>query len=135
MDPRRTHLPGRRPGSRSRLSLAALPLLLACLLLSGCDYWGLDVHDEDVTITYRFEGTCSGDIVYTGRNGKTHILEQVESGWKTNFVADSDDYLFVSATNNCSVGTISVKIFRDGRLYKSKTESGAFVTVSAAGQA
>lgn len=75
-------------------------------------------------------GSC--DITYSNSGGNTQ-QETISSRWTYTFKGEKDQFLYVSAQNNSSSGTVDVVIKVDGVAFKSANSSGAYVIATASG--
>jgi hypothetical protein len=67
------------------------------------------------------------DITYTNSSGGTEQVTNGTSSWTYSFNAKIGQNLSLSAQNKKETGTITVRIFLDGKEIKSSTSSGAYV--------
>ena len=99
------------------------------LTVTGCskDIWESDYKYEvsgsagDFSIT--FEGAPSGTVQYSN----------VGSGWAYTWTQTGTRWLYISAQNNTSRGTVTVKIIRNGKVLAEQTSNGAYVIASVDG--
>ena len=100
-----------------------LPILL--ISLYGCEPLAWDVE-------YRVSGSGgSFDVTISNEDDGTSQFDNVSSGWKHSFsTTDSDHFLYVSAQNQNSTGSVTAKIYVDGREKKKSTSNGAYVIAS-----
>jgi hypothetical protein len=101
------------------------PLLALLLTLVGCkkEY---PKPVEYVVIC----GSC--DITYSNSGGDTE-QRTITSRWTYDFKGEKDQFLYVSAQNNNSSGTVDVVINVDGTRFKNASSSGSFVIATASG--
>jgi hypothetical protein len=109
-----------------------LSLLILCTMFISCekgDVFGKADYSMEVT------GSASNySVTYsTSLTGGSQQRDPVSSGWKVNWQASGSNWCYISAQNNTSSGTVTVKIFRNGNLMNSKTSSGAYVIAQADG--
>jgi len=99
-------------------------LMFLCLFL-GCDLFEMDV---------KYTVTGSGgsfDVTINNKDDGTSQFDNVSSGWEYSFTTDDCDFfLYVSAQNQNSSGSVTTKIFVDGDKKKSSTSSGGYVIAS-----
>jgi hypothetical protein len=55
------------------------------------------------------------------------------STWNYEFAGDEGQFLYISAQNNNSSGTVKVRIDVDGKTFKSGSSTGAYVIATATG--
>ena len=107
-------------------------LILFCALgiLAGCS--------KDVTHNYAYEvsGTANNyNLTIEAAPSGTAQYSNVGSGWKYTWtqVNDNPRFLYISAQNQNSSGTFTVKIIKDGSVIATKTSSGAYVIATVSG--
>ena len=69
------------------------------------------------------EGAPSGTVQYSN----------VGSGWAYSWTQTGTRWLYMSAQNNNSSGSVTVKIIRDGEVLAQQTSSGAYVIATVSG--
>ena len=120
--------------------LAALVLVLTGCNASSEPSQLYDVKYEVVT------GGCQAFVTYEAA-GRSVQQETVSSGWSYERTAQSGDFLYVSAQNDCSSGGVQANIYKwEGPkydsvlnpigsyvLYKTATSNGAYVIATASG--
>jgi hypothetical protein len=105
------------------LSLFVLPIISSCEGFLG-----------EYTMKYTVTGTASTvNITISGKNESTEQFSNVLLPWEYSFTGYDGDFVYVSAQNNGSTGTVTVKIFRSGNEMKTATSSGAYVIATASG--
>jgi len=109
-------------------------------LLIGCPSVTEDLYDvpivERTEVEYRV--TCSAapylvDITIENEGGGVSQFSDMAAPWSYSFTASTDDFIYVSAQNQQSSGTITASIYTDGSLFKTSTSSGAYVIATASG--
>jgi hypothetical protein len=69
--------------------------------------------------------------------GNTEQLSDVPLPWFTSFTVEVEKYgyffVYVSAQNQGSSGTVTATIYRDGSVFETATSSGAYVIATASG--
>ncbi|MGR3218814.1 MAG: hypothetical protein ACUZ8H_03220 [Candidatus Anammoxibacter sp.] len=80
-------------------------------------------------------GGSSGlyDITYENSNGGTSQESNVGNSWFYSFSGGSGDFVYISAQNQNSSGSVTVTIKKGGTIYKTSTSSGAYVIATASG--
>jgi hypothetical protein len=118
-----------------------LVIVFLLVLALSCDSF---IYDGSVTIRYEVDGTApAADVTIENANGGISQYDNVAMGWwyEWDTYISSDDYLFVyvSAQNQGSSGSVTTRILysRDGgsnwTLYKTSTSSGAYVIATSSG--
>jgi len=69
------------------------------------------------------EGAPKGTVQYAN----------VGNGWKYTWSGGSGRWLYISAQNRSSQGTVTVKIFKNNRVVASQTSSGGYVIATVSG--
>jgi hypothetical protein len=83
-------------------------------------------------IEYRVTGTASRvDVTYTNRDGGTSQESSRTVPWSHEFECGHDNFLYISAQNNGSSGSVTVTIYKNGTAIKTSTSSGAYVIATA----
>jgi hypothetical protein len=115
-------------------------VVLIISLLIGCPSVTEDQYDVPVVkrteVEYRV--TCSAapylvDITIENEDGGVSQFSDVVAPWSYSFTASKNDFVYVSAQNQQSSGTITASIYTDGNLFKTSTSSGAYVIATAYG--
>ena len=104
-------------------------LLLPLLFLAGCS--------KDGGPEYSYEVTGSGtafDVTIEGAPSGTAQFSGVRSGWTYTWHQTGTRWLYVSAQNTGSTGSVTVKIVRNGKVKATQTSSGAYVIASVSGE-
>lgn len=94
---------------------------LIVLLFAGCD-----VFDTKMTVKYEVTGLIMPDSAYiTMRNSNGYMvaLGNINLPWSIQFDVYSGFFAEISATNN-GIGILMVKIYVDGREFRSNTSLG-----------
>ncbi|MDR2581458.1 MAG: hypothetical protein LBC85_10770 [Fibromonadaceae bacterium] len=110
-----------------------LCLILLCLSVMGCGW----LDGEDIKIKYEVTGTASSVyITMHNANGSIEELSDVSVPWSKELIAEGvfDGCFYpsyISAQNNGSSGSITVKIYKDGKEIQTATSIGAYVTATA----
>jgi len=100
-------------------------VVLPLLLVLGCDAKVWDVE-------YKVSGSGgSFDVTISNKDDGTSQYDNVSSGWTYSFsTSDHGRFLYVSAQNQNSSGSVNTKIYVDGKQKKTSTSSGAYVIAS-----
>jgi hypothetical protein len=104
-------------------------ICVVLLTITGCnkDSMGSDYKYEVSGSASNFSITCegapSGTIQYSN----------VGSGWNYTWTQTGTRWLYISAQNNTSSGTVTVKIIRGGKVVAKQTSSGAYVIATVDG--
>jgi len=87
------------------------------------------------SIQYSVTGTAgiTVDITISNENDDTSQFSDVLVPWSFSFQAKKGHFLYVSAQNQASSGTVNEIIYIDGKEWKRSTSEGAYVLVSASG--
>ena len=117
------------------MRLRLMLVLAAAVLLAGC----LDEEEESGTaVEYRVNGSaCAVDVTISNEEEGTSQFGPAALPWTYAFVIplgeESGFFVYVSAQNQCSSGSVTAEIFVDGEEFRSSTSSGAFVIATASG--
>lgn len=93
----------------------ALPMVMGCSLST----WGVE---------YRVSGSGkSFDVTIKSDTGKTSQFDDISSGWTYNFsTEDPNHFLYISAQNQDSSGSVTTEIYVYGDQKKVSTSNGAY---------
>ena len=111
-------------------------LAMACFMATMCSI------SDPVWVKYEVTGTASSvDITMHNSGGNVEQLTEVSVPWFSNeFMPrykdieghDRQVYLaYISAQNNGDSGSVTVRIYKDGRIVEEATSKGAYVTATA----
>lgn len=104
---------------KGMIPLAAALLLLACR------------KDEPHTAKVKYTVNCAScDLTYENSTGNTE-QRSMSNTWQYEFNAYKDAFYYISAQNNNSSGSVTVKILIDGRVVDEATSTGAYVIATA----
>jgi len=81
-------------------------------------------------VLYKVSGTAlTVDVTYENSSGGTSQVSGVSLPWQYQFSVTGSAYhfLYVSAQNSGSSGSVTSEIYVDGKVDKSSTSSGAYV--------
>ncbi len=108
--------------------LFILALILSCELLAR----------DPIQVEYKV--TCTTgliDLTISNENEGTSQYDDMATPWSYSFEVDNPEYgyffVYVSAQNQQSSGTVTAQIYVDGSLYKTSTSTGAYVIATASG--
>jgi hypothetical protein len=78
-------------------------------------------------VTYRVKGTAgSAKLTYRNAEGGT-VQTSVRVPWESSFDAKGGSFLYVSAQNEATAGSVTCEILLDGESRTTSTSSGAYV--------
>jgi hypothetical protein len=98
-------------------------------LFSGCDLF----FKPDI-VQYSVTGTASSvNITLNNATGGTEQYSDVPLPWEKEYSDFQDWFLYLSAQNQGSSGTVIVEIYHNGKLIDSAASSGAYVIATASG--
>jgi hypothetical protein len=104
-------------------------IILFYLLLSSCSKEDLEKNYE-----YEVSGSASSfSVTCEGAPSGTVQYSNVGSGWKYTWTQSGTRWLYLSAQNNTSSGSVTVKIIRKGRVLAKQTSDGAYVIATVDG--
>lgn len=104
-------------------------VILCFLFLTSC--W----LDESLLYDVTYSVTCTSGTVDITINTGGNIAQytDVDTPWSTEFEADEDTFVYVSAQNNQSNGIVTVSISKDGNILQSNSCSGSYCITTASG--
>lgn len=113
-------------------------ILLVLLVIFGfgfmsCDSLFYSDYDDDIYSNVRYEitGTAtSASLTYSNRSGGTEQIT-VDVPHTIEYDDFFDNFMYISAQNQDSTGSITVSIYRNGGLMDTATSSGAYVIATA----
>jgi hypothetical protein len=113
------------------MTMKKILLLVTITLIVSCT-------KEDITHNYYYEVSGSAnnyDVTIEAAPSGTSQYTNVGSGWKYSWTQTGEGtrFLYLSAQNNNSSGTVIVKIVKDGGILATNTSSGAYVIASVDG--
>jgi len=73
------------------------------------------------------------DVTYENSAGTTSREYGVGVPWSYSFSADPGDYVYISAQNTGSYGSVTVAIWVDGEIYEAETSESAYCVATARG--
>ena len=85
-------------------------------------------------VKYEVTGTTTTvDITMENEDGGVSQYSDVSVPWSYEFRRIEDSFVYISAQNQQASGSVIVKIYTDGSVFKSSTSSGAYVIATASG--
>lgn len=113
-----------------KITIIGLGLLL--FLLFSCDKNPLG--PKSYSVKYEVAGSASRvDITYENADGGTSQIGNAHVPWSMTFSRKEGSFVYISAQNQGSSGSITVTIYRNGSRFKTSTSSGAYVIATASG--
>jgi hypothetical protein len=104
-------------------------LFLLVLLLTSCS------KEEESKYYYEVTGTGSSfDVTIEGAPSGTAQFSDVHSGWRYSWTQTGTRWLYISAQNTGSSGSVTVKIVCNNNLKAKQTSNGAYVIASVSGE-
>ena len=86
------------------------------------------------TVVYVVSGSASyASVTLNNGEGGTEQYGKVAIPWSYTDPSFADNFLYISAQNQGDRGTVTVKIYVDGVLFKTSSSSGAYVIATASG--
>ena len=108
--------------------LTAAAVMAMCL--AGCE----NPFGGSIEVEYEVTGSAySVDVTYENSGGTTSREYGVGVPWSYRFSADPGDYVYISAQNTGTYGTVTVAIYLDGEIYEAETSEGAYCVATASG--
>ena len=87
-------------------------------------------------ITYRVEGTAhTVDLTYNNASGNTEQKDDVRLPWQMTFTVPRGEFLYVSAQNQGTTGSVKCVILVDGLPAERAESSGEYVIATCSGSA
>ncbi len=113
-------------------------IVLLCLsVLLSCE---LFQEDEKSPIPVEYKVTCTTglvDLTIENASGGTSQFDDMATPWSYSFEVNNPEYgyffVYVSAQNQQSSGTVTAQIYVNNSLYKTSTSTGAYVIATASG--
>ena len=108
--------------------LTAAAVMAMCL--AGCE----NPFGGSIEVEYEVTGSAySVDVTYENSGGTTSREYGVGVPWSYRFSADPGDYVYISAQNTGTSGTVTVAIYLDGEIYEAETSERAYCVATASG--
>ena len=109
-------------------------LFIICLFLNVF-FSGCDLLDGKIDVEYKVTGSASSvDVTYTNKDGGTSQESNVSVPWTKSFSINCEEFLYISAQNQGSSGSVTTRINVDGEKFKQSSSNGAYVISSSSGQ-
>lgn len=132
------------PAKPKSKKTGAITTIIAIIVLAvaGYIYYTQDMGGDlssltsakTYTVKYEIKGSASEvDITYTNAEGGTAQESGVKLPWTYTFNGKAGDFVYISAQNQGSYGSVTVTIYKDNTNFKSTTSSGEYVIASADG--
>ncbi len=87
------------------------------------------------SVVYEITGSAIyASVTLNNGGGGTEQYSKVAIPWSYTEQSFADNFLYVSAQNQGDRGTVTVKIYVDGVLFKTSSSSGAYVIATASGR-
>lgn len=105
-------------------------LLFLLLVLTSCT-----AEEQAISYEYRVSGT-SGNYSVTLQNAydNTQQWDPVGNGWWYKWSQTGTRWLYISAQNNNSSGSVTVQIVRGGQVVASNTSYGGYTIATVSGR-
>ncbi len=101
-------------------------LLIMLVIFVGCS--------SNVEVEYSITGTAkSVSVTYESEGGGTSQESEVSLPWKMSFTGMIGDFVYVSAQNQNSTGSVKCTIYKNGSILETSESSGAYVISTASG--
>ncbi len=102
--------------------------LLLILLMISCNY--RSTVNEKRVVKYEVTGTTRRvNIIFVDASGETEEFYKIKIPWERN-IYPKNGYLYLSVQNARDDGSVTARIWVDGKIIKESTSSGAYVIVS-----
>lgn len=109
-------------------------LILAIFLIFGCDKKENPVESNTAEVEYRVTGTAvMVDLTISNESEGTEQFSNARLPWSKNFVGTKGNFIYVSAQNTGSSGSVTAAIYINGSIFKTSTSNGAYVIATASG--
>jgi hypothetical protein len=106
-----------------------LPISVIIFLFISCSK-----EPEYIEYTYEVSGTGgSYDVTLQNSDDNTSQYSNVGNGWWYKWKQTGTRWLYFSAQNNNSAGTVIVKIYKAGKVISSNTSEGGYVVATVSG--
>lgn len=116
-----------------RVSIFSLPFLL----IVSCSLFYSDKTPTSYSIVYSVSGTgacVNASLTYENSSGGTSQISAAQLPWTSSFtVTDTHQFLYISAQNNFSTGSITTSISINGVVKSTSTSTGAYVISTSSG--
>lgn len=99
---------------------------------TSTDHYQLYTYGAD--LEYRISGSAAtADLTYQNSMGTTSQRQNTALPASLSFPVFNGGYVYISAQNGASTGTITVSIYRRGQLFSTNTASGSYAIATASG--
>jgi hypothetical protein len=106
------------------LLLAVLP----CFLLTAC------TDDNEYTYYYEVTGTAGRfGVTFQDESNEVVLGGVVGNGWTYTWNQTGKRFVFVTAQSEEREGSVTVKLYKNGKVIAKDTQSGVFATASVTG--
>lgn len=114
-----------------RKFLLLIFVFIMLFVFSGCeDVFGPKFYD----VIYKVTGSAiTVDVTYANEDGGTSQESDVSVPWSYSFRREEGEFVYISAQNQGESGSVTVRIYKDGSIFKTSTSSGAYVIATASG--
>ena len=92
--------------------------------------------EKSYSVKYEVTGSAKKvSITIENDNGGTSQFSDVSVPWTYNFADRKKEgtFVYVAAQNQGETGTVTTTIYKDGKVFKTSTSSGAYVIATASG--
>jgi len=117
---------------KKNVAILCIMVIFTLVFAAGCNLL-LGNHE----IEYEITGTATTvDITMNNQDSGTEQHSNVSVPWTKSFsvnVSGGYYFAYISAQNNGSSGSVTVKIYKNGKLFKQATSSGAYAIATASG--
>lgn len=101
-------------------------ILLLSTILSGCQKEEMSIREYTYEVT---GGSNSYDVAIANIDGDIQEFYNVQNGWVYRWTQKGTRWLYVYAQNNSLTGSVTVKIYRAGRVVAERTNCGGYSVV------
>jgi len=112
-------------------------ILLIFISFMGCaeeDVWQPPEKPITYSVEYEVKGTAKKvDITYENEDEGTSQWSNIIPPWTYKFTGEEGQFVYISAQNDDSIGSVTVTIYVDSTIFKTSTSSGAYVIATADG--
>ena len=97
-------------------------------LLTSC------VDDSENTYKYEITGTTANyGVTYQDVNDVVQLKGPVGDGWSYTWIQTGKRFVFITGQNYDKVGSLTVRLYKNGKIIAEKTESGDYAVASIQG--
>ena len=99
-------------------------MIFAIMVLIGCS----------IECEYKVTGTANTvDVTYSNESEGTSQESNVSVPWTYSFDGEEGQFVYISAQNQGTSGSVTVTIYRNGKKIEKSTSNGAYVIATASG--